>query len=266
VFRKPTEFLLALFIMQCPSVTEALLDSLLEMVRHPQFNPAEISFTSGRGLRKWVDGILPTLPIEKVPTTTRHSQDELLLEYISPIGHILRTMSNPVLLETLRFGLEPLDYSSQRVEEFNQTPFANQHLKYSHVLSTHVRGIEVSVGSFAELSSDESVFFRLEQIKVGPVDVEGIFAASKKSSQAVDDADQIEQSIPNRGKERRKLFPCEVGVWTKCPILNRHKRTFDISSERIEAAMQEVKRLIRVHDSDPSEQKMNGRVCNFSNN
>jgi hypothetical protein len=251
VFRTPTEFLLALFITQCPSATEALLDSLLEMVRHPQFNPAEITFTSGRGLRKWVDGLLPALPIEKVPSTARHSQEELQLEYISPIGHILRTMSNPVLLETLRFGLEPLDYSSQRVEEFNQTPFANQHLKYSRVLSTQIRGIEVCVGSFVELSSVESAIFRLESIKVGPVNVEGIFALSKKGIQesCVEDEEQKEQSVPDRGKERRKLFPCEVGVWTKCPIVNRNTRTFDISGETIEVVMQDVKRLIKVRES-----------------
>ena len=76
---------------------------------------------------------------------------------------IERMFGNPTRSKFLRQGLEDLDYKTERVTEFNQTPYAKNLWQYSRLMSTTKDGVQLRMGDF--IKTHREYVFRISGFK-----------------------------------------------------------------------------------------------------
>jgi hypothetical protein len=96
-----------------------------------------------------------------VPQVGKSNQHKLEIVKLKSV--IERMFSNPTRSRFLRQGLEDLDLKTERVTEFNQTPYAKNMWQYSRSMSTTKEKVQLRVGDFIHTHRD--YVFRISGFK-----------------------------------------------------------------------------------------------------
>ena len=117
-------------------------------------HPVEMVVTANCRVRDFVaEGIRQTQELERgfvrQAKLRLYTMKDLPIVAHCPVDALRRHLADPVLSPALRFGLE--DTPPGGPTEWNQTPFAHQHLLYQKLLSFWTAGHEYRKGDFVEM-------------------------------------------------------------------------------------------------------------------
>jgi hypothetical protein len=164
-FNTHSEFLLYCWLCSGPAPSQPMIDSLLLLIRDPDFKKEELAKTQARSFVDAIDKKLPLLDVaqqEEVQQKIRvEGQKKKVLTsrtvpYIKPSDIVREFMATPGLRKHLSLGHD--DVGDGPVRAFNQIPFHKESFKWMYSRSLYHKNVEYSIGDSVEFDNGEKMY------------------------------------------------------------------------------------------------------------